>query len=216
MKCDAHSTCWLKLSVLAAVLTTVGCNNSAQLSSPVVAPKKIAPEESFELIMSTFRRMIEKTPGGFAVPQEGGHSRLITSNRVSSELIPPTKEGEPYRAKVTVDSQSRYSLQQQTSEASDADERSDEGTEQRAAPDPLADPAGLDNLAPSQGSPSGESNKTRPGGATGESVVLRREDEGLHTFDLEYKDGRWVLLTQPNPETELSIKNAFERALATQ
>jgi hypothetical protein len=45
---------------------------------------------------------------------------------------------------------------------------------------------------------------------------LRHEDKDARTFDLEYRDGRWVLLTKLDPKTEQSIENAFRTAFETQ
>jgi hypothetical protein len=46
--------------------------------------------------------------------------------------------------------------------------------------------------------------------------VTRRVDETERVFDLEYRNGKWVLLTKPDPNTERAVQSAFDEALATQ
>ena len=108
-------------ATLAACL--VGCTESSDLvagvnrSAPGYTAKpgaKPGPEESFELILETFRRGVEGVKIGFVAQREGGHSMMSGDNKVSHELIPPKKEGEPYKAIITVQSQSSYSLQRTT------------------------------------------------------------------------------------------------------
>ena len=182
---------------------------------------KPAPEQSFDLIMATFKRRIEDAPSGFVTPQVGGHSRMIASNKVTSKVLPPAKDGEPYRAEVTVASRSRYSLQRSIDESEDTSQKKDERKEQRSNADSLENPgnigSGVDILDPGLVSPSGGEGQDRRGGPDlAESVVSRRIDEEKRTFELEYQNGRWALITKTDPETERSIQSAFEEALATQ
>ena len=50
----------------------------------------------------------------------------------------------------------------------------------------------------------------------GGSPIKTRDGQDVKVFKLEYLDGAWRLLTEPDPETEGSIKLAFEYALRRQ
>src|SRR5262245_3334264 len=94
---------WFISSVMTAILLAAGCSSSTSGPSTAPVAAKPTPEQSFDMIMETFRRRIEGTPSGFVVDNAGGgRSRLMASNKVSSEVFPPEKEGDPYRAEVTV------------------------------------------------------------------------------------------------------------------
>jgi hypothetical protein len=204
--------------VTAVLLAAAGCGRSSSgpSATPVVA--KPTPEASFDLIVATIKRRIEDTPSGFVAQQPGGHSRMMASNKVTSQLLPPAKEGEPYRAEVTVVSQSRYWLRRATEESEDSSGKSDERNEQRPSKGTLENPAniGVDALdSESIVSSGGESQSRRASPGQAESTVTRRDDEEKRTFELEYKGGRWILLTKPT-DTERAIALAFEEALGTQ
>src|SRR5262245_58941812 len=112
---------WLILSGLTAIVLVAGCSRSTSTPSPGPATTKATPEESFDIIMETFRRRIEGTPSGFVVDNAGGgRSRLMASNKVGSEVFPPAKEGDPYTAEVTVLSEARFSLQRKVDEADES------------------------------------------------------------------------------------------------
>jgi hypothetical protein len=206
---------WFGWGLLTAVVLTTGCDNAGKPTTRVVLPKP-APEASFDLIMETLKRRIQDVPGGFMAPKAGGHSRLIASNTISSELVPPAKEGDPYRAIVTVVSRSRYSLQQPIGDSGD---KPPENNEQGGS-NPLEDPSGLGVgvgiVDPGLVTPPVDGGDRRDLSAATETVVARRVDEEVKKYELEYKEGRWALLTKPNPETERSIQSAFDEALATQ
>jgi hypothetical protein len=206
--------------MVTAALLAAGCGRSSSDGTGAPVAAKPAPEQSFDLIMATFKRRIEDAPSGFVAPQAGGHSRMIASNEVTSKVLPPAKDGEPYRAEVTVASRSRYSLQRSIDESEDTSKKKDERKEQRSNADSLENPGnvgkGVDILDPGLVSPSGEGPNRRGALDPAESVVSRRVDEEKRTFELEYQNGRWALMTKTDPETERSIQSAFEEALATQ
>jgi len=206
-------TCLLPL--LAAAITAVGlvgCNDSTG-GSPALS--KPTPEESFDLIVETFKRGVEDIPIGFVVRREGGHSMMSGRNEVSHELITPAKEGDPYRGVITVDSEWKYSMQH-SDEAEETD-REGEPSRQESALDDGQDPDSieiLDSNLVSGSSPALEDSQSSS--ATGVKRVTREQDEKKRTYDLVYKNGRWALTTELDPETERSIENAFEKALNTQ
>jgi hypothetical protein len=209
---------WLILFAVTAIPLVAGCSGPAggPASGPVAKP---TPEESFDVMMELFRRRIEGSPGSFVVEKHGGRSRLMASNTVTSEVFPPSKEGEPYRADVTVHSEARYSIQRTVEEPDGSAKKEEPRNDQRSGI-PSLDNAGngvgiLDpDLVTSHGGDQQQPRQTGP--TAGESVVTRREDEEKRTFKLEYTNGRWVLLTKPDPKTERSIQEFFDEALATQ
>jgi hypothetical protein len=194
----------------------VGCEQSTAPVKPVSASKP-QPEASFEIIASTFERRVEGTPSGFVAPQAGGHSRLVASSNVTSELKPPATAGEPYRGTITVVSKSRYSLAR-TGDDADQENGDDQAGKERS------DGAGIDDPANASGGVEiDDPAVVRPASGEGgrrlvpdEGAVARRFDQTERIFELEHQDGRWVLLTKPDPETERSIQSAFEEALNTQ
>lgn len=197
----------------------LGCERPASTSDlSATSPTKPSPEESFQLIFETFRRGLEDVPIGFVLRKEGGHSMMVGKNEVSYELLRPATAGDPYKAIITVDSQSRYSIQRSTEEAAEAGREEDAANQ--SADNVLAEPgeaSGIEILdpelvgAPAEGAPS---RRSTPG--AGEGTVARRPDEEVRKYELVYEDGRWTLTTELNPETEQSIRNAFDRALNTQ
>jgi hypothetical protein len=164
----------------------------------------------------TFRRGIEDVQVGFVVRDPTGHSRMSGKSRVSHKLIPPTNPGDQYRAVITVDSRSLFSLQRNTPQAPEAatqEENADEGT----AILEDTNPTGVEILNSDlvQKPAATEEKTTDPAES---STVSRRTNEDVHNYELAYQDGRWFLdpKTKFDQETEGSIQNAFDRALATQ
>jgi hypothetical protein len=200
----------LAITLLGATL--VGCREASDpRPSAGGSVKKSGPEESFKLIVETFRRGVEDVPIGFVVRQESGQSMMTGKNEVSHELIRPTKEGEPYRATITVTSQSRYSIQR-TNEQQPAEEQ----PEEPSALDTNGDSADEDgqevfdsNLVGGV-SAKNETRRSAPGAP--EQFIARRPDEGQQKYELVYENGDWHLVTKLDPETEQSIRTAFEHA----
>jgi hypothetical protein len=204
------------IAILGAGLA--GCRNESASNASAAAGKTAAkpgPEESFKLIVETFRRGIEDIPIGFVMRQDGGQSMMVGKNEVSDKLVRPTKEGEPYRAIITVTSESRYSIQRTREEAAE-----DEREQQSAASDLLDDSAEedgqevFDSELIGRASPKNETRRSLPGAT--EQFVDRRADEGEKNYDLVYENGRWSLITELDDETEQAIGDAFDRALKTQ
>jgi hypothetical protein len=209
--------------LIAALLgaSLAGCGEQATSDASAGAakdPKKPTPEESFQLIVDTFRRGMEDVPIGFVMREESGQSMMVGKREVSHQLIRPTKESEPYRAIITVHTQSRYSIQRtKVPEENVSEEQADVGS---SGVDPLGEPDGESGLetfdselvdAPSSSKETRRSTAT----PTGE-LVARRPDEGQQKYELVYENGLWTLVTKPDPETEQSIQYAFEKALKTQ
>ncbi|MEX0641482.1 MAG: hypothetical protein WD468_02210 [Pirellulales bacterium] len=213
---------WWTLNAVLATLLATGCGKSASERSAELAAAKPAAEQSFELIMETFKRRIEGTPSGFISKQQGARSRLTASNQVTSQVIPPAQEGEPYRAEVTVVSETRYSLQRPTEETDDSTKKDDDDrNNKRSGPGIVDNPAdintGLNILDPGLIGSTGDEGQTQQASPSkSEPEFSRRNDKEERTFKLEYKNGRWALMTKPDPKTERAIELAFEESLSTQ
>ncbi len=209
------------LYVAAVILLTAGCGKSSSGPAAGTVAAKPTPEQSFDVIMATFKRRIEDTPSGFVSQRDGGRSRLMATNKVTSQIIPPAKEGDPYRAQVIVVSETRYSLQRPVEEPDESSKKDDQRNNQRSGTGSLDEPGntgrGVDILDPGLIASSGDGSSSPLGSpSAADGGPIRRNDEEKRTFELEYKDGRWRLLTAPNPESERAIELAFEESLGTQ
>ena len=203
--------------VVAAACISCSQQETHSNKSAAVRNAKPGPEESFDVIVETFRRRIEETPVGFVVSGAGSRSTMVGTNKVSYELIRPANETDPYKAVVTVTSQSRYSIKRTKDSSEDAGR---ENSVDPKASNPLAE-TGDDNGVESfdsglVGTPAAESPKASTPSRTTEAVVARRPDEEQRKYELLYQNGRWNLVTELNKETEQSIQNAFKSALDTQ
>jgi len=209
-------------AVLSVVGVAVGCQQQTGRGKDAAARarySKPGPEESFTLIVETFRRGIEDVPIGFVLHDEEGHSMMTGRNEVSHKLIPPAKEGDPYKAVITVGSHSHYSIQRSTSDEAEDDEQT--GEQQRF--DSLAAEGQDTDIQVFDGdlvSPSGEKKPDRrtasPATEKAEKTVTRQADRQERHYELVYQDGKWTLVTPLDPETEQAIQNAFKRALEMQ
>jgi hypothetical protein len=198
-----------------------GCADETRSNASATAArtaKKPTPEESFQLIVDTFRRGMEDVPIRFIMRDESGQSMMVGKREVSHELIQPTKEGEPYRAVITVRTQSHYSTQRTKVPEENGAEA--EAQESSSGVEPLGesdDENGLETFDSDLVSAPGSSKETRRSAtAPAEEIVARRTDEGEQKYELVYENGLWTLLTKLDPETEQSIRYAFEKALKTQ
>ena len=208
----------LLISALALLATVFGCGDpagSGAARSAGSTAEKSRPEQSFELIFETFRRGVEDIPIGFVVQRGGGHSMMSGRNEVSHELIRPAKEGEPYRAIITVDSQARYSLQESSGVPEEEQQESPDSGSEFEGLEP-SDENGTEIFDPSLVTSSGsQARRALPGGPD-KAVHRVPPHVSKRDYELVYRDGRWALVTKLDPETEQSIENAFEQALKTQ
>lgn len=210
-------------AVLIVVASAVGCQEkSGNVGQPATTAQagQIGPKESFQMIVETFRRGVEDVEVGFVVRDDaGGHSMLTGRNEVTHQLIPPTKKGDPYKGVITVESQSRYSMQRSTEETeANGDEQA--GNESGNSQALSEDDFGVEILDPdlvSAPGARGQSRRASPGkGEKNGVTVARKENENVRTYELVYENGRWKLVTSLDPKTEKSIQFAFEQALESQ
>ena len=201
----------------AGVVVAVSCASCSQQNSQSGATSKNVkpgPEESFNVIYDTFRRQMEEAPVGFVISDSTSRSMMSGAIKVSRELIPPATADDPFKAVITVVSQSRYSIKRTIE---DSDEKPRDKDADAKQDDPLAvgdDASFFDSGANSKGAI--ENPEPRKPPRPGEEAVTRRPDEAERKYELLYESGRWTLVTKLNPETEQSVQNAFKNALETQ
>jgi hypothetical protein len=207
-------------ALLAVASAATGCQDQSGAARQTAREnfERPGPEESFELIVETFRRGIEDVPIGFVLRDADGHSMMTGKNEVSHKLIPPANEGEPYKAIITVGSQSRYSIQRSTSDKDEDEETSNNEREDGLAEEQEETDLKVfdqDLITPSGTAGKGRRN-ARPTSENTEKTVTRQADRQERNYELVYQDGKWTLVTKLDPETEQSIQNAFKRALEMQ
>jgi hypothetical protein len=211
----------LAVCVAVAGAWASGCEKKSvrpiQPAGPTISANP-TPEQSFELIAETFRRGIEANKIGFRIPREGGHSMMAGSNEVTHELIPPAKDGEPYKGIITVVSKSQYSIQRSADRQDEEAQEEESGNPQGDLPfGDSGDPSGGEILDPDLVSTSSTSGSaSRPTSTAGDKTVTRRLNESDRKYELVYKGGRWSLVTELDPDTEQAIQYAFDHALKTQ
>jgi hypothetical protein len=200
------------LAFSVAVVALVGCDRD--MAETTAAPATMTPEEKFELIVDTFRRAMETDASTVIATGGAGQQAAVSiSNTVKHQLTPPAKEGELYRGTITVESYSHYSIQRTPSqqEAVGDDEAGNE-TGSRTA-------GGVEsNVEISDAELIGgvSSRPRRVPSVLGKTGPLARPNEHIRTFELEYRNGRWELVSKLDPETEQAVQTAFRHALKTQ
>jgi hypothetical protein len=190
-----------------------GCQKKTEaVPQPAVTtqPPSLTPEESFAQIVETFRRGMEEIPIHFVAPDaSGGHSMMTGRIEVSHELVQPANETEKLKGIITVRSQMRYSLKRSNEAPATGESESDDlsGVLDDESDTQVFDPALVETSEPSR-------TTSRPGKP--EVTVASEENKSERKYELVYEDGRWVLTTKLDPETEKSVQNAFEHALSSQ
>lgn len=198
---------------LAVGACCVSCSHDVATSQTAAAFKKAkpGPEESFKVIEEMFRRRVAETPVGFVVSDPRRRSTMTGTNKVSAELIRPTGPADPFKAVITVESQSRYSIKRLKD---NSDAKAAEKNANTSGDSPLSDSGvekGVEVFDPTFSKPV-EITSTH----NTDDVIARRPDEVVRHYELLYENGRWTLVTELNKETEQSIQNAFKSALDTQ
>lgn len=198
-------------AALLVVANFAGCSREVR-TTPVGPPRHAnpTPEQAFDTIFDTFRRRIEDTPVGFVVNDSTSRTSLVGTNKVSKELFPPAKEGEPYKAVITVTSESRYSILR----TKESDDNTTDQNSGRKNNDPLAETNEAGEPVEPTLPPKSDVGKGRIGADVIGPPAQGKPD--VRKYDLNYENGRWVLKTKLDTKTEQSIQNAFRNALDTQ
>ncbi len=213
----------LCVAVMAIGAGLTGCQpdtpsgaNGSTASKPATPP---TPEERFQRIVTTFRNAIDTDASGVRTgiryDDTSGHSSISVRKSVTDvKLIPPTKEGEPYRGTITVVRNISYSMRMSAPNSGNGESATRNGDSDQQESLDASSGNGVDVLDPNLMAAATKSDS--PGPVPEDEVVARRTDEDERTYELEYENGRWVLITKPDPKTEQSIAYAFEHALAIQ
>lgn len=199
------------LAVVACLpLLVIGCDPESSAPSKPSEPPRPEAEVKFEHIYEDIDRLVGTAEGSKARdPGPAGGANTESTQTVEHELHPPVNEGDSYRGTITITR--RYTVTMFTFNR-DSDTQSS-GDQQRT--DEFADdPDGVEGGDPTQ--PTEGAGGDRSSILSGGSPMKTRDGESVSKFELEYIDGSWRLLTAPDPETEMSIKSAFDYALRRQ
>jgi hypothetical protein len=205
------------LALLGLIIVTmaIGCNRQVDGGTSGTAAAALpAPEARFAKILDYFRRKVEDQPVGFVVSDGTSRSTLVGTNTVSSELIRPTKEGEPYKAFINVETRSSYTLHRTTSSEDSEKNQNSKNQGQKSLLDSKDEKKNEfePDLTGKTNSDSSGSKSNQPG----EEKTIRRPDVQNRKYELVYNHDRWSLVTKLDPKTQRSIQFAFEQALASQ
>jgi hypothetical protein len=206
---------YVSFAATACLLATcISCNHSGGSQAAARAHVKPGPKESFQVIMETFKRRMEDTSVGFVVNNANGRSSLTGQNKVDYELIEPKTASDPYKAIVKMTTQSRYSVKLQSDVPDESAREKNAKKEERLLPE--KNKKGEEPFDPSLGKGSNENSKPATTSTHPTEQVIPHEDHEERKYELVYQDGRWVLVTELNKETEQAVQNAFKSALETQ
>jgi hypothetical protein len=198
-----------------AVIVSSGC----QRGTRAINTARPTAEESFKIILETFRQGIETGAGGVmpglvTLEDGGGYTAVSLNNKVSHELFPPGKEGEPFRARITVATRSRLSMVRSGTGKNNRDE--DASTRDDSGGDALTTDPDSEILDPELVGSSGSARGSRRGlRGSSDIPISRPPEEATNNYELEYRNGRWELVSEIDPQNK-PVKNAFEFALKTQ
>lgn len=209
----------LRTIILAIAVVTpmcvAGCNQRA--SSKPAAAAKPTPEDSFKFIVDTFRRQVEGQGVGFVITEGSSRTAMSGTNKVAAELIRPKSADDHYKAVVTVETISSYSLRR-TKSAEDIEREQNAKKQASTSLVDSSDKKGLEfidsNLA---GTTQKETSPTAPKtNLPPVETVTRRPESEKRKYELVHDGDRWALVTKLDPKTEQSIQFAFNEALSRQ
>lgn len=192
------------------LLVLTGCPKQAADSSKPAEPAKPAKptaEAKWERIVAEVKReIVSDDPrssrdtglpgGGYA---EGSHD-------LTSELLEPDGENKNYRGSITITRRYKVVAFNRSRDDEEGTENADGGEEPldtfevEGEPDLVDQPPLGDGQKPIQAPP----------------PITQRDNVKVRTFEMEYRDGRWVQVTKTDPETEKAIQAVFDYALAKQ
>ena len=201
--------------VLCAAAWSVGCDSSPAVDrQPQAPPPPPTAEERFTTIVESLKRRVENrslTASDTIGAYNGKPGTPITDAtvRVSHELLPESDDGEPRRAVVCFETKSKVTVV-----LPQADESEKAGAERRRSreidemQEDLAGVADLDSLVvPST------KGLTSP---LNSPVHELDQGEESRCFEMEFRDGRWELLTELDRENEPFYSLQIEFALKRQ
>lgn len=191
-------------------LLVIGCEPETPAPpTPATSPRPEA-EVKFEHIFEDVNRLVGTAGAGRARdPGPTGGANTESTQTVEHQLHPPVNEGDSYRGTITITR--RYTV---TMFTFNRDNESSSSNDQQRTDEPVDDAAGMEGGDPMQSGEASTGGLSSP--LTSGSPMKTREGESVRDFELEYIDGSWRLLTDPDPDTEMSIKSAFDYALRRQ
>lgn len=191
------------------IAVSVGCEKE---SARVDAPQPVVietPEQRFDRIIESLKRHVEDEALGDAgalLSYDAPPGTPVTdaTTRVTHEITPPAAEGEPYRATISLLTQSTVTmvLPQKSEEEKQQEEQAEAGLGEEI-----------------EGIPSLESLKVPSldsSAAMGGSAIQTLPGEQVSTFELEFRDGKWELLTELDFKNEPFFATAIEYAIKLQ
>lgn len=206
----------LVVAFLAMPAVYSGCSKNAG-GAPAV---KLTPEQKFQRVVDLFRAKVENQQIGFVVNTGTSRSTLIGKNVVSSELIPPATAADHFRAIITVESESYFSVRKTKSaedieaEQQKAKDRKDQSQSSLVDPKKKEDINILpQDLAAKTGNDTSSSPTSPKPKQPSEESVASHPDKRTRKYELIYTNERWSLVTKPDPKNEKSIQYAFDEAL---
>jgi hypothetical protein len=198
---------WVAALLACVCIPGVGCDGPPPPApaAPANEPAPPTPEKRFAAFLEAFTRQLnnDQIRGNAAVMTRGDDPNGPTAQwktEVTHEVLPPSADGAPRRAKLRVTTTSkvtvvikRKSVDDEEGEEEDS-ERSDADRDGQTAPR--------------------SSTKTVP--LVADSPMKTLPSEQVSDYDFEFRDGRWVLLTEIDREKEPFTAVTMDYALNRQ
>ncbi|WP_146444194.1 hypothetical protein [Botrimarina colliarenosi] len=201
----------LACGLLLAALT-VGCDDSQEDKTPPPPPP--TPEERFAMIVGALEEQLEDSSFGTAEAIADYNSPPGTpitdaTVKVEHELTPPEGDDGVYRAQLCIITDATVTITLPTPSQEEKDAAKDQRADANHSNPDIAGMPSIDALKV----PSIEGLNGRVG-----SSSVHEIDPGVtqRCFDLEFRDNRWVLLTELDRENEPFNALAIEYALKKQ
>ena len=194
----ARRLMWAPLFFVAAACISACAEKPRQ---PRPAPPPPTAEERFDNLVQALKRQfnnIDPLPPSMSdYNSPAGVPVTSSKTTVEHELIPPSEEGQPYRAVVTLNTRSTVTVVLPFKEKEEDETPGDEDQEtdgQAAGVSPSSDT--IDRL--------------------GNSPIRTVPHEDVRRLELEFQEGKWVLLTEIDEENEPFTAAALDYALMRQ
>ncbi len=200
---------WRSTVCLFAPIVLLGCSSPTPPAPPMAPP---TAEERFDTIVQTLKRRIENEPmvGGAGLDSPPGTPIADSTARVSHELTPPAGEGEPYRAVVHLTTTSKVTVV--LPPPSEEDQKKDQAKTNAQVAELKSDLEGVGDLD-ALVVPTTEGLNSRFSKSPIHEIT---PEESRSSYELEFRNGRWELLTELDEENEPFYALAIEFALKTQ
>ncbi len=205
----------LKCCLLASVcllfpILIIGCAQETVTEVKVAEKKPATPEEKFEKFLTELKKLVESRNSyssvvpGLAADSGSPTTTLNWSAKVSHQLVPP-KEGKPHRAMVTIYRNTEVTVVIPSNDSEEIEkERVQEEQEFKLAKEYMPELVDANGVA---GNP--VSKAAAPS-------IETLPDKDVTSYELEYQNGKWVLLTPIDGIEYPFTSSAFDMALRLQ